>query len=180
MAQFRGILDIVRSYAELRWMVFPVAMRKISCIFVTLFFLLSIDTRADTQVHVPSIQDEQTINLHRKQLIEASLRLSEEEGKRFWPLYDEYVLALRSVFSRRSEIAYRFAEHFNDMTDDEALDISTLTLEMDKSYVRLAKSYLPRFISVIGGKKTARFYQIERRIRMFFEAEMSKRVPLFK
>lgn len=180
MAQFRGILDIVRSYAELRWMVFPVAMRKISCIFVTLFFLLSIDTRADTQVPVPSIQDEQTINLHRKQLIEASLRLSEEEGKRFWPLYDEYVLALRSVFSRRSEIAYRFAEHFNDMTDDEALDISTLTLEMDKSYVRLAKSYLPRFISVIGGKKTARFYQIERRIRMFFEAEMSKRVPLFK
>jgi hypothetical protein len=53
-----------------------------------------------------------------------------------------------------------------------------LTLDQDNTQLRL--KYIPEFERVISHKKTAVFFQIDRRVSMLIELQLASQVPLVK
>ncbi len=128
---------------------------------------------AEMQAHRDADQD-------RKRLVADHLPLTPSEAQHFWPLYDRYQTDVSDLVGKRMEIIGKLGEHYDSMTDALARQLTVDNLELQEARLRLIKSYLPKFEKVLPGKKLARYYQIEAKIRAAVDAEIAERIPLIQ
>jgi hypothetical protein len=63
------------------------------------------------------------------------------------------------------------------ITDEQALDYLKKSEEISESVIQLRKKYVPAVNQVLPGKKTATFFQLERRIEMLLDVEVASLLP---
>jgi hypothetical protein len=114
----------------------------------------------------------------RKQLIAANLKLTEEEGTRFWPVYDQYIKELIAINDKKFALIQDYADNFGRMTNDQSLLFMRQWLDSDIATTELRQKYVPIVAKVLDGKKTATFFQLDRRIAMMMELQVSSQIPL--
>ena len=64
------------------------------------------------------------------------------------------------------------------MSNDQSLLFSRQWLDMDIQIAQLRQKYVPIISKAIDGKKTATFFQLDRRIAMMLEIQVSSQMPL--
>ena len=106
------------------------------------------------------------------------LKLTESESKVFWPLYESYQADQDKLDDRLIAIIQEYAKNYKTMTDAAALDIITQRTNLDLERTKLVQSYLPKFSAVLPGIKTARYYQVEYRIRLLLSLDLAKQMPM--
>ena len=114
----------------------------------------------------------------RKQLIAANLKLTEAEAAKFWPVYDQYVTELIAINDKKFGIIQDYADNWGKMTNDQSLLFSRQWLDMDIQVAQLRQKYVPIVSKVLDGKKTATFFQLDRRIAMMMELQVASQMPL--
>jgi hypothetical protein len=114
----------------------------------------------------------------RKQLIAANLRLTESEAERFWPIYDQYIKELIAINDKKFAQIQEYAENYGKMTNDQSLLFIRNWLDYDIATTQLRQKYVPIVAKVLDGKKTATFFQLDRRIAMMIELQVSSQMPL--
>lgn len=114
----------------------------------------------------------------RKELIAANLKLTEAEATRFWPVYDQYIKELIAINDKKFALIKDYAENFGKMTDFESLLFIRNWLDSDIETTQLRQRYVPMVAKVLDGKKTATFFQLDRRIAMMMELQVSSQMPL--
>ena len=114
----------------------------------------------------------------RKQLIAANLKLTEEEASRFWPVYDQYIKELIAINDKKFALIQDYADNFGRMTNDQSLLFMRQWLDSDIATTELRQKYVPIVAKVLDGKKTATFFQLDRRIAMMIELQVSSQIPL--
>jgi len=132
--------------------------------------------------HVISDQDlnllRKDLRAKRKQLVAANLKLTDTEAAKFWPVYDQYVTELIAINDKKFGIIQDYADNWGKMTNDQSLLFSRQWLDMDIQTAQLRQKYVPIVAKVIDGKKTATFFQIDRRIAMMMELQVASQMPL--
>ena len=118
------------------------------------------------------------IRSQRKQLIAANLTLTDQEATKFWPIYDQYVAELTSINDKRFGLIKEYADNFGKLTNDQALSIARRWLDSDIETAQLRQKYVPIVAKVLDGKKSATFFQLDRRIAMMIELQLSSQMPL--
>ena len=118
----------------------------------------------------------------RNFVVIANLDLTEEEGKKFWPLYDEYRIKIREVRMRRLELIQNYAERFNaDTVDEKFADDAILEfLDIQSDTVKVRKRYWKKFRRIIPASKAARFYQLENKMDSEIDYVMAGGTPLIE
>ena len=118
----------------------------------------------------------------RNFVVIANLDLTEEEGKKFWPLYDEYRIKIREVRMRRLELIKNYAERFNaDTVDEDFADDAILEfLDIQSDTVKVRKKYWKKFRRIIPASKAARFYQLENKMDSEIDYVMAGGTPLIE
>jgi hypothetical protein len=114
----------------------------------------------------------------RKELIAANLKLTETEGERFWPVYDRYIKELIAINDKKFALIKEYAETYGKMTNDDALVYMRQWLDVDIATTQLRQKYVPLVSKVLDGKKAATFFQLDRRIAMMLELQVSSQIPL--
>jgi|SRR5215472_12784068 len=114
----------------------------------------------------------------RRALIAANLRLTETEGERFWPVYDQYIKELIAINDKKFALIQEYANTYQAMTNDQALLFIRQWLDFDIATNQLRQKYVPMVSKVLDGKKTATFFQLDRRIAMMMEIQVSSQMPL--
>jgi hypothetical protein len=114
----------------------------------------------------------------RKQLIAANLRLTDAEAERFWPIYEMYIKELVTINDRKFALIQEYAENYGKMTNDQSLLFIRQWLDSDILSTQLRQKYVPIVGKVLDGKKTATFFQLDRRIAMMIELQVSSQMPL--
>lgn len=114
----------------------------------------------------------------RKQLIAANLRMSEAEAARFWPVYDQYTADLIAINDKKFALIQEYADNYGKLTNDEALLFTRNWLDMDIAISQLRQKYVPMVAKVLEGTKTATFFQLDRRIAMMMDLQVSSQMPL--
>jgi hypothetical protein len=121
-----------------------------------------------------------SIQSERKAAVENNLQLSEQEGKAFWPLYDDYRAAMSKVGERTVKLITDYADAYtqNSLTNEQALRMLNDYVSIETDKLKVKKRYLKRFENVLPPKKLARFFQIDNKMDAFINAAIAKEVPL--
>ena len=119
-----------------------------------------------------------TIRANRKALVAANLTLTDEEAKKFWPLYDQYQGELNAVQDRAVKIIEDYSASFKNMPDDKAMKLADDYLSAEGDRVKIRRTYLDQFAKVLPGRKVVRFYQIENKMDAVMRYDLAGHIPV--
>lgn len=122
----------------------------------------------------------QDIRSERKKIVAANLPLTEAEAVKFWPVYDRYIAETIKVNDVRFALLKDYAKNYDAASEQQADNFIKRWLSFDQDNTQLRLKYIPEFEKVVSHKKTAMFFQIDRRVAMMIELQLASQVPLVK
>jgi len=114
----------------------------------------------------------------KMQVIGQNMSLSEEEGQKFWPIYNHYVKDLQEVNNQKYALLKQYAEMWATMSDQDAMIYVRHWLEVDTQVQQLRLKYVPTVSQVLPGRKAATFFQLDRRLNMIIDLQLFGQIPL--
>jgi len=64
------------------------------------------------------------------------------------------------------------------LTDEQADNLIRRWLDADMELAKLRQQYVPIFRKVLPGKKAATFFQLDRRLSMIIDEQLTSQLPL--
>jgi predicted outer membrane protein len=118
----------------------------------------------------------------KKLVVAANMELKDKEAPAFWPIYDEYQKELAKINKRTGDLIKRYAREYNadSLKNDEARKLIKDVLEIEAAELAAKRAMVDKLSKVLSGKKTARYFQIEQKIRAALMYELADAVPLAK
>ena len=114
----------------------------------------------------------------KKQLIATNLTLTDPEATKFWPVYEQYSADFGKINEARTTIVKEYSDGYGTLTDDQADSLIRRWLDTDISAAQLRQKYVPIMRKVLSGKKAATFFQLDRRISMMIDFQLTSQLPL--
>ncbi len=114
----------------------------------------------------------------KNQLVALNLPLTGDDAAKFWPLYDSYTLETVKINDERYALVKEYAANYSTLTDTQAASYIRRWNGVDEKTVQLRLSWLPKFEKAVGEKKAAIFAQIDRRLTLMIELQLSSELPL--
>jgi hypothetical protein len=136
------------------------------------------------RIITPTVTDEDIALLRKDlravkmQVIGQNMSLSEDEGQKFWPIYNHYVRDLQVVNDQKYALLKQYAEMWATMSDQDAMIYVRHWLEVDTQVQELRLKYVPTVSQVLPGRKAATFFQLDRRLNMLIDLQLFGQIPL--
>ncbi|MGZ5036285.1 MAG: hypothetical protein ACXWG1_07695 [Usitatibacter sp.] len=122
----------------------------------------------------------QAVHSDKRGLVEKNMRLTADEAKRFWPIYDEYQRKLGFIMQRQNRAILDYINAEDSMTDANAKRLTRELLETDADEQRLRERTSRTLMSALPARKAARYLQIENKIRAINRYDIAERIPLVR
>ena len=116
----------------------------------------------------------------KKLVVATVLELTEREATAFWPVYNAYQSDMVTHYDRLMKLIEGYGASYDTMTDETAAKLLTSYLTLEQAHVALLNAYVPRFKKVLPGKKVARLYQVENKMRALVNYELAREIPFVK
>lgn len=122
----------------------------------------------------------QKVKADKKLLVAGNMDLSDAEGKDFWPLYDSYQKELEQHDQRLGKAITEYADAFNKgpIPNETAKKLLNDALTIEEAEAKVKRAYADKIGNVLPAAKTARYIQIETKIRAVLRTELAQRIPL--
>jgi hypothetical protein len=114
----------------------------------------------------------------KKELIAAHLTLTDSESIRAWQVYEQYSAEMSKINGTKAGILKEYSQIYDTLTDDQADNLIRRWLETDIEQAKLRHQFAGIFRKVLPGKKAAAFLQLERRISMMMDVQLTSGLPL--
>jgi hypothetical protein len=118
------------------------------------------------------------VRAQKADIVAKTMSLDATQAAAFWPVYKQYESERAAIGSERLAIIQDFAEHYETLNDTNAKGLVTRFQAMQDKEVALQKKYVDEFMKVLPAKTAARFFQVDRRINMLIDLELSSSIPL--
>ena len=120
------------------------------------------------------------LRAQRKQITAQYMPLTADEATKFWPIFDQYRQEAIKPNDERWALIKDYAANYNTMSDAQAQDYIKRSTSIDQQLLALRMKYVPLFEKVISAKKTALWCQIDRRIDLLINLQLSNQIPMVK
>ncbi|HMI51530.1 MAG TPA: hypothetical protein VK525_08465 [Candidatus Saccharimonadales bacterium] len=120
------------------------------------------------------------VSLMKKDLIAAHLTLTDRESTSAWQVYEQYSAEMSKVNDTKTAILKEYSQQYDTLTDNQANDLIRRWLETDIEQAKLRRQFAEIFRKVLPGRKAATFVQLERRISMMMDVQITSGLPLFQ
>ena len=114
----------------------------------------------------------------RKQITALYMPLTADEATKFWPIFDQYRQEAIKANDERWALIKEYAANYDTMTDAQAQSYINRSSSIDEQLLALRTKYVPVFEKVISAKKTALWCQIDRRIDLLINLQLSSQIPM--
>ena len=114
----------------------------------------------------------------RKQITAQNMSLTADEATKFWPIFDQYRQEAIKANDERWALLKEYADNYNTMTDAQSQDYIKRSTAVDQQLLALRMKYVPLLEKVISPRKTALWYQIDRRIDLLINLQLSTLIPM--
>src|SRR6185436_13348652 len=116
----------------------------------------------------------------KRALVEKNMKLTPEEAKRFWPVYEEHQRKLEGIVKRQNRAVLDYVNTEDSMTDANAKRLVKEVMEADADEMRLRERTMKAMMAALPAKKAARYMQIENKIRTLNRYDVAERMPLVR
>jgi len=120
------------------------------------------------------------LKTEKKAVVAEVMSFTEEESAVFWPLYNEYNEKMYVLNTETYHIIKDYAANFESLTDEKAVSLMNSRMKIEKELSSLEKTYFKKFQKIITGKKAARYFQLENKIKAMIGAELALEIPLME
>jgi len=118
----------------------------------------------------------------KKLLVASNMDLTDAEAKSFWPLYEAYQKELGKVNEQLGKTITAYAEAYNQgkgtISNDTAKKLLHEAISVEEQEVKLKRANAEKVGKVLPAAKTARYIQIENKIRALIKFELARQIPL--
>jgi Spy/CpxP family protein refolding chaperone len=114
----------------------------------------------------------------RKQITAQNMTLTADEATKFWPIFDQYRQEAIKPNDDRWALIKDYADNYSTMTDAQAQDYIKRSTAVEQQLIALRMKYVPVFEKAISPKKTALWYQIDRRVDLLINLQLSTAIPM--
>ena len=122
----------------------------------------------------------QKVKADKKLLVAANMDLTDAEGKGFWPLYESYQKELEQLNQRLGKAITEYADAYNKgpIPDETAKKLMNEVLSIEEAEVKTKRAYADKIGKVLSAAQTARYIQIETKIRSVLKVQLANQIPL--
>jgi hypothetical protein len=122
----------------------------------------------------------EVIQIKRKAIVALNMGLTDYEAQAFWPVYDEYWAEMRKLGDRDVALISDFAKNYvyESLTNERAKEMHQEWMSIKKHTIKLQQKYAKKFRKVLPEKKVLRYFQIENKLDLIIDSELSAQIPL--
>ncbi|MCK4838632.1 MAG: hypothetical protein KAS94_07485 [Desulfobulbaceae bacterium] len=114
----------------------------------------------------------------KKLIVMQNMAFAADEGKFFWPVYDELQKKLFQVDQRAAKLIVAYASVYQTLTDDQAAKIVAEYFDIQKSRTAILDRSMQKLAKGMPAKKVFRYLQVENKLEAIARYEISKQIPL--
>jgi hypothetical protein len=118
------------------------------------------------------------VRSQKKQIIAANLQLTDAEAEKFWPIYDQYTAELVKINDAKYGAVKEYVQNYETLSDDRATALTRQIIAVDGQVSQLRERYVPIVNNVLSGRKTALFFQLDRRLVMLIDVQLATQLPM--
>jgi hypothetical protein len=159
-------------------------MRSVKLVLVTLTTAIACLTAGMAAAQSRPTDDmeilREKLRADKKLVLAATLKLTEAEGKAFWPVYNAYQSDMVQHYDRVLALIDNFSKNFQSLSDEAARKLISDFLTLQTNHPAVLKKYAPQFLQVLPAKKVAQLYQIENKLRAMVDYDLAESIPLIK
>jgi hypothetical protein len=106
------------------------------------------------------------------------MEFTADEGKFFWPVYDELQKELFQANQRAAKLIVAYASAFQTLTDDQAAKIVAEYFDIQKSRTAILEGAMEKLAKGLPAKKVFRYLQVENKLEAIARHELAREIPL--
>ena len=118
------------------------------------------------------------IQADKKGLVERAMKLTPEQGKKFWPLYESFQQDLERPRREYSRAILDYVAAGESLSDANAKRLIEQALAATVAEARLREKHFKKLLGVLPVKTAARYAQIENKIEAVLRYETAAAIPL--
>jgi len=154
-------------------------MKQLFLVF-TLLFAAAAAFAEDNLVELAQMLKQDIRTTKKEVITKGMVTFTDEEAKRFWPIYDAYNAELEKFVDARVALLKAYADDYDKMTDENASGLLTRRFSIEKQRALLDEKYRAQFATALSPRRLVRFYQIEHELNLLIELQASAAVPKMK
>jgi len=114
----------------------------------------------------------------RKATVAETMQCTEDEGKAFWPLYEQYRAEMEKPSDALLKLVKEYGQLYPNVPDDRAKAMLKELGALEKKRVKTRNAYFKKIEKVMPPAKTLRFAQVETRLDLALRLQLAANVPL--
>ena len=114
----------------------------------------------------------------KNQIIADTMQFTGAESLAFWPVYRDYAHDQQEIGDDRVQLIKDYAQNFDSMDDAKARDMVQRMINIEDRTLNLREDYWPRFMKTLGAKRAAKFYQVDNRLTLIVNLQLTAEIPL--
>ena len=118
------------------------------------------------------------LQANRTDLIAKNVQLTADQAAKFWPLYQKYQAEQNAIIDEQLKGVLQYVAKYETLDDATALVLMKAHFDRDTKMNALRQKWLPSFQEVLPTRLAVRVMQIDRRLSLVQQMEISARIPL--
>lgn len=110
--------------------------------------------------HQAQIQNDLAdVDYKRKRIVEANMNLTDQEGEKFWPIYNTYRTESDKLSKETLKLLLDYAQAYNsgNVSDDQASKLIERVDDLQEDRLELRDKYVKRIAKNVSPKRAMRF-----------------------
>ena len=159
-------------------------MRTLMGICASLALLVAVVSAQTTQVTATPVTDtdiqllRSDVQADKHQIIADTMQFTDAESTAFWPVYRDYAHDQQVIGDDLVQLIKDYAKSYDGMDDAKAGDMVQRMISIENRTLNLRKDYWPKFTKALGAKRAAKFYQVDNRLTLIINVQLTANIPL--
>jgi Spy/CpxP family protein refolding chaperone len=163
--------------------------RIFSCLLVACFAVASAQaqtpakpasTTTESGAKVDDVIQAMRLDLQssRADIMAKNMQLTADQAAKFWPVFNAYQKEQNGIIEDQLRDIKKYVEGYDSLTDASALALMQAHFTRDTKMNALRQKWLGEFQKALPTKLAVRAMQIDRRLSLAAQAEVTSRIPL--
>lgn len=159
-------------------------MRTFLIVCASLVLLTTISTAQTATVSAKPLTDSDIqllrsdVQADKNDIIVHTMQFTDAESANFWPVYRDYVREQQAIADDRVHLIKDYATSYDSMDDTVARDLVQRMINIEDRTLNLREDYWPKFMKALGAKRAAKFYQVDNRLSLLINLQLTAAIPL--
>ena len=118
------------------------------------------------------------LRAQKTQIVSDQLKLTDAEGKTFWPIYRDYETEISKLNDEKVSIIKDYAASYDTITDAQIQSLADRSFKLDNKRTALKEKYFKKISKAVSPKTAARFIQLDNRLDLLMNLQIADSVPM--